>query len=48
MTTDRQTTITSEMREKHFKIMHQYDVWHLSIWVVKKFSKNGKKKEFRI
>ena len=27
--------------------MHQYDVWHLSKWVVKKLSKKGKKKEFQ-
>ena len=47
LTTDRHTTITSEMRKKHSKIMHQYDVWHLSKWVVKKLSQKSKKKEFQ-
>ena len=47
LTTDRHTTITSEMRKKHSKIIHQYDVWHLSKWVVKKLAKKSKKKEFQ-
>ena len=47
LTTDRHTTITSEMRKKHSKIMHQYDVWNLSKWVVKKLSQKSKKKEFQ-
>ena len=45
LTTDRHTTITAEMRKKHSEITHQYDVWHLSKWVVKKLSKKSKKKE---
>ena len=35
------------MRKKHSEIVHQYDVWHLSKWVVKKLSKKSKKKEFQ-
>ena len=47
LTTDRHTTITSEMRKKHSKIMHQYDVWHLPEWLVKKLSQKSKKKQFQ-
>ena len=47
LTTDRHTTITSEMRKKHSEIIHQYDVWHLSKWVVKKLTKKSKKKEYQ-
>ena len=47
LTTDRHTTITAEMRKKHPKIVHQYDVWHLSKWVMKKLSKKSKKKLFQ-
>ena len=43
LTTNRHTTITSEMRKKHSKIKHQYDIWHLSKWVVKKLAKKSKK-----
>ena len=47
LTTDQHTTITAEMRKKHSGVVHQYDVWHLSKWVVKKLSKKSKKKEFQ-
>ena len=47
LTTDRHTTITAEMRKKHPEIVHQYDVWHLSKWIVKKLSKKSKKKQFQ-
>ena len=42
--TDRDTTITAEMRKKYPSIIHQYDVWHLSKWVTKKLTKKAKKK----
>ena len=38
LTTDRHVTITSEMK-KHPEITHQYDIWHLAKWVVKKLTK---------
>lgn len=44
LTTDRHTTVTAEMRKKHSEITHQYDVWHLSKWIVKKLTKKGKMK----
>ena len=47
LTTDRHTTITAEMRKKHPEIVTQYDVWHLSKWIVKKLSKKSKKKQFQ-
>lgn len=34
------------MKKKHSEITHQYDVWHLAKWVVKKLTKKAKKKEF--
>ena len=45
LTTDRHVTVTSEMRKKHPKIKHQYDVWHLAKWVVKKLTKKANKKD---
>ena len=42
--TDRQTTITGEMRKKYPSIIHQYDVWYLSKWVTKKLTKKARKK----
>ena len=42
--TDRHTSISSSMDKKHNKIKHQYDVWHLSKWVVKKLNKKAKVK----
>ena len=46
LATDRNTTITAElMRKKYPSIIHQYDVWHLSKWVTKKFTKKAKKKK---
>lgn len=33
------------MKKKHSKITHQYDVWHLAKWVVKKLTKKAKKKD---
>ena len=46
LTTDRHTTITAKMRTNYSNIVHQYDVWHLSKWVVtKKLSKKAKKKD---
>ena len=44
LTTDRHTTITAKMRTNYAKIVHQYDVWHLSKWVTKKLTKKAKKK----
>ena len=37
-------TITARMRTKFLKIIHQYDVWHLSKSVTKKLIKKAKKK----
>ena len=34
--TDRHVSISSFMNKEHPQINHQYDVWHLSKWVVKK------------
>ena len=42
--TDRHTSISSSMKKDHGEIDHQYDVWHLSKWVVKKLSKKAKVK----
>ena len=42
--TDRHTSISSSMKKDHGEINHQYDVWHLSKWIVKKLSKKAKVK----
>ena len=42
--TDRHTSISSTMKKDHGEIDHQYDVWHLSKWVIKKLSLKAKVK----
>ena len=42
--TDRHTSISSSMKKDHGEINHQYVVWHLSKWIVKKLSKKAKVK----
>ena len=42
--TDRHTSISSSMKKDHGEIDHQYDVWHLSKWVIKQLSKKAKVK----
>ena len=42
--TDRHTSITSAMKKDHGEISHQYDVWHLSKWIVKQLTKKAKVK----
>ena len=42
--TDRHTSISSSMKKDHGEIDHQYDVWHLSKWIIKKLSKKAKVK----
>ena len=44
LTTDKHVTITARMRTEFPKIIHQYDVWHLSKSVTKKLTKKAKKK----
>ena len=39
--TDRHTSISSSMKKDHGEIDHQYDVWHLSKWIIKKLSKKA-------
>ena len=39
--TDRHTSISSTMKKDHGEIDHQYDVWHLSKWVIKKAKVKG-------
>ena len=47
LTTDRHTQITSEMGNKFPKIIHQYDVWHLTKkCLIKKFAKEAKTKGY--
>ena len=47
LTTDRHTTITAEMRKKHSEIVHPYDVWHLSKWIVKNCPRRVKRSSSR-
>ena len=42
--TDRHTLISSAMNKDHKDIQHQFDIWHLSKWVVKQLSKKAKVK----
>ena len=42
--TDRHVSISSSMSKDYPHINHQYDVWHLSKWVVKKLTQNAKQK----
>ena len=42
--TDRHVSISSSMNKDHPTINHQYDVWHLSKWVVKKLTNKAKQK----
>ena len=42
--TDRHVSISSSMAKDHPHINHQYDVWHLSKWVVKKLTNKAKQK----
>ena len=39
--TDRHTSISSSMKKDHGEIDHQYDVWYLSKWIIKKTFKEG-------
>jgi hypothetical protein len=43
LATDRHVQITCYMRKEQPQIEHQYDVWHMSKWLSKKFSAVGKK-----
>ena len=45
--TDRHVSISSCMVKDYPHINHQYDVWHLSKWVVKKLTNKAKKKVVR-
>ena len=42
--TDHHVSISSSTNKDHPNINHQYDVWHLSKWVVKKLTKKAKLK----
>ena len=42
--TDRHVSISSYMNKDHPEINHQYDVWHLSKWVVKKLTSKAQQK----
>ena len=42
--TDHHVSISSSMNKDHPTINHQYDVWQLSKWVVKKFTNKAKQK----
>ena len=42
--TDRHVSISSFMNKEHPQINHQYDVWHLSKWVVKKLTSKAQQK----
>ena len=42
--TDRHVSISSSMSKDYPQINHQYDVWHLLKWVVKKLSQKAKQK----
>ena len=44
MATDRHVSIASCMSKDYPHISHQYDVWHLSKWVVKKLTNKAKQK----
>ena len=44
VTTDRHVSISSCMAKDYPHINHQYDVWHLSKWVVKKLTNKAKQK----
>ena len=44
ITTDRQVSISSFMYKDGPQINHQYDVWHLSKWVVKKLTSKAEQK----
>ncbi|XP_028519514.1 uncharacterized protein LOC114576651, partial [Exaiptasia diaphana] len=44
LTTDRHTQITAQLAKNYQSIKHQYDVWHLAKWVVKKLTKKAKTK----
>ena len=45
LTTDRHISITAEMRKTYPTIKHQYDVWHMAKWIVKKLTLKGKGKK---
>ena len=40
--TDRHTSISSSMKKDHGEIDHQYNVWHLSKWVINNFPRRLK------
>ena len=42
--TDRHVSISSFMNKERAQINHQYDVWHLSKWVVKKLTSKAQQK----
>ena len=42
--TDRHVSISSFMNKERSQINHQYDVWHLSKWVVKKLTSKAQQK----
>ena len=42
--TDRHTSISSTMDKNHQDTIHQYDVWHLSKWIIKKLTKKAQVK----
>jgi len=44
MATDRHVSISSYMNKDHPEINHQYDVWHLSKWVVKQLKSKARQK----
>ena len=45
--TDRHVSISSSMKKDFPHINHQYDVWHLSKWVVKKRTNKANKRVVR-
>ena len=42
--TERHVSISSFMNKERPQINHQYDVWHLSKWVVKKLTSKAQQK----
>ena len=44
ITTDRHVSISSCMDKEHRNKKHQYDIWHVSKWVVKQLTKKAKLK----
>lgn len=44
--TDRHTSISSSMDKNHEDISHQFDVWHMAKWVLKKLKNKNKEKAY--